>query len=132
MMNSGRTLAIRSALIPALAVEGRLAELTPADEVRLFDRGRAGDPGVERVVASIIAEVSAGGDRALYDLARRYDRVELPALGVPAEVSAGADKTIEHELRKEHEEARRAIKAMQRAKLPTTTESEIRSVVRTG
>src|SRR5690625_7138710 len=90
MMNSGRTLAIRSAPIPALAVEGRLAELTPADEVRLFDRGRAGHPGDGRVVASIIAEVSAGGDRARYALARRYERAELPALEVPAGVSAGA------------------------------------------
>lgn len=132
MMNSGRTLAIRSAPIPALAVEGRLAELTPADEVRLFDRGRAGDPGVERVVASIIAEVSAGGDRALYDLARRYDRVELPALEVPAEVIAGAVEAIEPELREALEEAMRAIEAFHRAQLPSPLEVEIRSGVRLG
>src|SRR5690625_7880919 len=117
MMNSGRTLAIRSAPIPALAVEGRLAELTPADEVRLFDRGRAGDPGVERVVASIIAEVSAGGDRALYDLARGYDRVELPALGVPAEVIAGAVEAIEPDLRAALAAAMRAVAGVHGARV---------------
>ncbi len=58
-----------------LAVRGRIDALTPADEARLFDRGRATDAEVERTVAAILADVRARGDVALRELARRFDGV---------------------------------------------------------
>lgn len=42
-------------------------------------------PDVEGVVSSIIADVRARGDAALYDYARKFDRAELSSLEVSAE-----------------------------------------------
>jgi len=64
---------------------GRLSGLAP-DELRsLLSRAQtdAGEQELCAQVASILAEVRAGGDAALRDLARRFDRVSLESLEVP-------------------------------------------------
>ena len=43
----------------------------------IAERATAGDTGVESAVREIIAEVRTGGDRALVDATRRFDRVDV-------------------------------------------------------
>src|SRR5215467_15147644 len=55
---------------------------------------------VEAAVRAIIAEVVAGGDRALIELTREFDRVDLERVGMrvmPAEIAAAcAVRSEEH------------------------------------
>ena len=60
-----------------------IADLTEADRTRLFERSTSTDDAVRSTVARILSEVRTGGDDALRDLARTYDRVTLDALEVP-------------------------------------------------
>lgn len=68
---------------------------------------RPGAPGadVAEAVASIIAEVRSGGDRALRELTKRFDGVELGDLEIPTEDIAAALRRISPELRRALETA---------------------------
>src|SRR5262249_56209842 len=59
-----------------------------AERFRAFlDTKREISEDVEQAVRAIIADVAARGDRALIELTRRFDRVDLDATGI--KVSAG-------------------------------------------
>jgi histidinol dehydrogenase len=115
-----------------LAVVGRLDALDAEGERRLFDRGRAADPGVARAVAEVLADVGTRGDAALFDLARRFDRVELDALEVPRAAWYDALQKLPAAVRAALEQAADAIARFHRAQLPAPLELEVRPGVRLG
>jgi histidinol dehydrogenase len=117
---------------PAVAVTGRLETLSREQERRLFDRGRATDPGVARAVADVVAAVRAGGDAALRDLARRFDGVELAALEVPRERWQAALAKLPAGVRDGLRQAAAAIACFHRAQLPAPLEVEVSPGVRVG
>ena len=117
---------------PVIAVEKPLARLGPEDEARLFDRGRATDPAVERAVAAIVADVRERGDEALRELARRFDRVELETLEVPRAAWGAALEALDPAVRRALEQAAAAIEAFHRAQLPPPLEVEVRPGIRLG
>lgn len=122
----------RTQMAPQIAVRKPLRHLNGEDEARLFDRGRATDPTVERAVAAIVADVRDRGDDALREMARRYDRVELDAVEVPSEAGAAALEALDPEIRAALEQAIDHIAAFHRAQLPPPLEVEIRPGVRLG
>lgn len=115
-----------------IAIEGSVAGLAPGDETRLFARGRGHDPGVERAVAAIVADVRARGDDALRELARRVDGVELDALEVPRATLDAALASLDASVRAALEQATDAISTFHRAQLPSPLEMEVRPGVRLG
>src|SRR3954462_12773381 len=58
---------------------------------------REASADVEQVVRTIIADVAARGDRALIDLSKKFDRVDLDKTGlrVSADEIAGAAKSCD-------------------------------------
>ena len=116
----------------AVTVTGRLETLSGDQERRLFDRGRATDPGVARAVADVVAAVRADGDAALRDLARRFDGVELAALEVPRERWQAALAELPAEVRDGLRQAAAAIARFHRAQLPAPLEVEVSPGVRVG
>lgn len=62
-----------------------------ADFRALLAEKREVSSDVDSAVASIIADVRAGGDKALIELSKRYDAVDLTAIGIavtPSEIDA--------------------------------------------
>ena len=63
-----------------------------AEKFRAFlDTKREASADVEQAVREIIADVAARGDAALIELTRKFDRVDLAAIGMrvsPAELDA--------------------------------------------
>jgi histidinol dehydrogenase len=75
---------------------------------------------VEDAVRKIIADVVARGDRALIDLSRKFDRIDLDAVGMrvtPAEIAAAA-KMCDPEALAALRFARERIEAYHRRQLP--------------
>ena len=73
------------------------AELGVAGVIRTLERPPgATDPAIARQVARIVAAVRKGGDAALLDCTRRFDRVTLtaPALAVRPEEYAAAERAV--------------------------------------
>jgi histidinol dehydrogenase len=75
---------------------------------------------VEAVVRAIIADVAARGDRALTELTRRFDRVDLDKIGIRVEDSAldAALGSIDREIRAALELAKARIETHHRRQLP--------------
>lgn len=117
---------------PDLAVRGRIGCLPPDDEARLLDRGRTTDAEVERVVASLIADVRDRRDDALRDQTRRFDGVALSAIEVPRSICDAALDALDPAVRTALEEAAASIAAFHRAQLPPPLEVEVRPGVRLG
>lgn len=117
---------------PALAVTGRLAELTPEQEALLLNRGRAGDADVEIAVRALVEDVRRRGDAALREQALRFDRAALASLEVPREAWDAALAALEPAVRAGLEEAARNIAAFHRAQLPPPLEVEVSPGVRLG
>ena len=120
---------------PAIAVEGAVGLLTPAQESVLLSRGRAADPGVARAVADVVEEVRTGDDEALRALARRFDGVELTALEVPRAAIERALAELAPDVRGALQQAADAIAAFHRAQLASLVEPlelELRPGVRLG
>jgi histidinol dehydrogenase len=82
-----------------LLARGRLADLDAATLARLLDRTPTDDPMLAESVARLIADVRARGDRALLEMAERFDGVRLAGLEVPREEWAEAVAALEPELR---------------------------------
>ena len=106
------------------AVRGDLATLSAAQRARLFDRGRAADPGVEQAVSTIINDVRTRDDAALRELALRYDGAQLEALEVPRVECERALHGLQPAVRAALEEAARNIASFHRAQLPAPLEIE--------
>ncbi|MFP2913101.1 histidinol dehydrogenase, partial [Pyxidicoccus sp. 3LFB2] len=85
-----------------LRYRGPLSSLSQEDRRRLLNRVGGSDARVASRVSELIARVRDDGDRALFDLARQFDRVELTALEVPRErceaALASLDSTVREAL----------------------------------
>lgn len=117
---------------PALAVTGKLAELTAEQEALLLNRGRAGDADVEIAVRALVEDVRRRGDAALREQALRFDRAALGSLEVPREAWDEALTALEPAVRAGLEEAARNIAAFHQAQLPPPLEVEVSPGVRLG
>jgi histidinol dehydrogenase len=109
-----------------------LEALGPAEESRLFDRGRSGDEEVARSVAATLADVRARGDDALIEQALRFDGVAALRVEVPLAECRDALAALDPLLRSALEEAARNIAGCHRAQLPVPVEVEVRPGVRVG
>lgn len=117
---------------PDFAVAGRLESLGPAEEGKLFDRGRSTDPAVMEAVAAIVADVRSRRDAALIDLARRFDGVEDLRIEVPRPECRAALDRLDPRVRDALVEAAGAIAVFHRAQMPAPLEVEVRPGVRLG
>jgi len=54
-----------------------LSELSAGDRSSLLQRAKESDRDVRERTSSILARVRVAGDRALFEMAREYDNVEL-------------------------------------------------------
>ncbi|AKQ65759.1 Histidinol dehydrogenase [Myxococcus hansupus] len=86
-----------------------MSSLAREDLRRLMDRSAGSDARVATRVRELIARVRADGDRALFELARQLDRVELKALEVPRSVCEAALAALEPSVREALARAARNI-----------------------
>ncbi|MEX1184306.1 MAG: histidinol dehydrogenase [Gemmatimonadota bacterium] len=126
---AGRPGAVAAA---GFAVVGAVGALGEGERARLFDRGRATDPGVERDVRAIIGEVRGRGDEALREMALRFDGARLDALEVPRAAWEQALAELDPTVRAALERAAANIAAFHTAQLPETLEVETEPGVRLG
>ncbi len=82
---------------------------------------RERDPGVDDEVRAIIAEVRARGDRALIEFTRRFDGLDLEALGmrVGADEIAASEAAVDEAVLAALKLAAERIEAHHRRQLPT-------------
>ncbi|WP_415835321.1 histidinol dehydrogenase, partial [Corallococcus soli] len=110
---------------PVLKYQGALAALTSEARRRLLERGGAEcDTQVAARVQAIIARVREEGDRALFDFARQFDRVELEALEVPRARWDAALESLPSGVRAALERAARNIARAHAAQRPLAMEVE--------
>jgi histidinol dehydrogenase len=114
------------------AVTGELARLDDTQRARLFDRGRATDPEVERIVRSVIDDVRVRGDDVLRELALRFDGARLDALEVPRAACTAALEALDADVRAALEQAATNIATFHRAQLPEPLEMEPQQGIRLG
>ncbi|MCY1033873.1 histidinol dehydrogenase [Corallococcus sp. BB11-1] len=108
-----------------LKYQGALAALTSEARRRLLERGGAeSDTQVAARVQAIIARVREEGDRALFDFARQFDRVELEALEVPRARWDAALESLPSGVRAALERAARNIARAHAAQRPLAMEVE--------
>lgn len=117
---------------PTFAIEGRLADLTRAEEGRLLERGRRGDARVSASVAGLIEDVRRRGARAVREQALRFDGVDPGELQVPPELCEEALDALPGDLRAALTLAARNIEAFHRAQLRPSLEVEIAPGLRLG
>ncbi|MFP2899745.1 histidinol dehydrogenase, partial [Corallococcus sp. 4LFB] len=109
---------------PVLKYQGDLSALEPDALRKLLARTGESDAQVASRVQAIIARVRAEGDRALFDFAREFDRVELQALEVPRARWDAALESIPSGVREALTRAARNITRAHAAQRPQATEVE--------
>ncbi|ATB48512.1 histidinol dehydrogenase [Corallococcus macrosporus] len=115
-----------------LRYRGPLSGLSREDRQRLLDRASGSDARVALRVRELIARVRADGDKALFDLARQFDRVELKALEVPREACAAALAALEPAVREALARAARNIALAHAPQKPRLVEVETEPGVLVG
>ena len=113
-----------------LLARGRLADLAPETVVRLLERAPTDDPGLAESVASLIADVRARGDRALLEMAERFDGVRLESLEVPREAWEHAVASLDPSVRAALERAAGNIRRFHMAQIPADVSLEVEPGVR--
>lgn len=111
-----------------LAIRKPLAQLTSGERTRLLDRRPSDEPELADRVRLILDRVRRDGDRALREMAREFDGVDLQDLEVPRELWDDAIRTLDPALRQDLEEAVRNIDVFHRAQIP----GDIQVAVRPG
>ena len=101
-----------------------LHELSNADRDSIFQRAKQLDAEVRERTANILRRVRVDGDRALFDMAREYDRVVLESLEVPTDVRRRALASLDRGVHAALERAARNILAVHSAAPPQTIEVE--------
>ncbi|WP_375759064.1 histidinol dehydrogenase [Corallococcus exercitus] len=109
---------------PVLKYQGALSALEPEARRRLLARTEESDAQVASRVQALIARVRAEGDRALFDFAREFDRVELQALEVPRARWDAALESIPSGVREALTRAARNIARAHAAQRPQAIEVE--------
>ncbi|CAM4160819.1 histidinol dehydrogenase [Corallococcus exiguus] len=107
-----------------LKYQGALSSLAPDARRRLLARTGESDALVASRVQALIARVRTEGDRALFDFAREFDRVELAALEVPRERWSAALESIPSDVREALTRAARNIARAHAAQRPQAIEVE--------
>ncbi|NPC72140.1 histidinol dehydrogenase [Corallococcus exiguus] len=107
-----------------LKYQGALSSLEPDARRRLMARTGESDALVASRVQALIARVRTEGDRALFDFAREFDRVELAALEVPRERWTAALESIPSDVREALTRAARNIARAHAAQRPQAIEVE--------
>ena len=107
----------------ALRFRGPLSALSVDDRRALFDRSSSTDATVNAAVASIIADVRIRGDRALRELAARFDPAVPEHLEIPRDVRRRALDAIDPALRRAMQRSADNIAAVQGASLPKSVVS---------
>lgn len=113
-----------------LFARGPLAGLRPSELARLLDRAPADDPDLPASVARIVADVRARGDRALFEMAERFDGVRLSALEVPRAEWNRAAAALDPRVRNALERAAGNIRRFHEAQLPADVVLEVEPGVR--
>ncbi|NNC15332.1 histidinol dehydrogenase [Corallococcus exiguus] len=107
-----------------LEYQGALSSLDSDARRRLLARSGESDALVASRVQALIARVRTEGDRALFDFAREFDRVELAALEVPRERWNAALESIPSDVREALTRAARNIARAHAAQRPHAIEVE--------
>ncbi|NRD46817.1 histidinol dehydrogenase [Corallococcus exiguus] len=107
-----------------LKYQGALSSLDADARRRLMARTGESDALVASRVQALIARVRTEGDRALFDFAREFDRVELAALEVPRERWNAALESIPSDVREALTRAARNIARAHAAQRPQAIEVE--------
>ncbi len=115
-----------------LRIDKPLAQLAPRERSRLLDRRPADEPELTDQVRVLLARVRREGDRALREMAREFDGVELPGLEVPRELWTAAVQRLDPALLQNLEEASRNIHAFHRAQIPEDIQVTVRPGVTLG
>ena len=73
------------------------SELDEAERARIMARSTQGifDPGLMASISGIFADVKARGDAAVIDATKRFDKVDISAVLVPAEEIARAHAELD-------------------------------------
>ncbi|MCY1022427.1 histidinol dehydrogenase [Pyxidicoccus sp. MSG2] len=107
-----------------LRYRGPLSALSAEDRRRLLNRAGGSDARVASRVSELIARVRDDGDRALFELARQFDRVELKSLEVPRERCEQALASLDSSVRDALTRAARNIARAHEAQKPRAVEIE--------
>jgi len=106
-----------------LRFRGAASALSPDDLRALFQRLTFGRAAVQSSVQEIIARVQRDGDRALFEMAREYDRVALEQLEIPREALRRALDKLDPPLRRALERSADNVARVHRAFLPRASET---------
>jgi histidinol dehydrogenase len=115
-----------------LFVRKPLAQLTSEERSRLLDRRPLDEPKLADRVRIILDRVRRDGDRALREMAREFDGVDIQDLEIPRELWDDAMRTLDPALRKDLEEAVRNIDTFHRAQIPADMHLTVRPGVTLG
>lgn len=115
-----------------IAVEGDVAGLSDAQRRLLLQRRPSDEGDVQAATRDLLARVRRDGDAALFDFARRFDGVTLPALEVPRECWGEALESLDADVTAALSRAARNIEAFHRAQIPADVELEVEPGVRLG
>ncbi|MSR22075.1 MAG: histidinol dehydrogenase [Gemmatimonadetes bacterium] len=115
-----------------IAVEGRISELTAAQRALLLERRPSDEAQLRDSVGAILQRVRTDGDRALLEMARDLDGVELRSLEVPRARWELASRSLDGALLRALERAARNIRVFHEAQLPGELVVEVEPGVRLG
>lgn len=110
-------------VLSSVRFRGRVGDLSASDRSMLFDRSTSADVAVRNATATIVADVRARGDVALYELAERFDGVRLSSLEVPRTAVRRALDGLPTPLRGAMERAAKNIAAVHAANRPAAIET---------
>lgn len=117
---------------PYLRFVGPIRGLSDADRRLLLERLPDDQSELSGRVRDLLAEVRTAGDRALKEMALRFDKVELQSIEVPKRDWTEALDRLSPSLRKAMERAARNIATAHRAFLPKSVEVETEPGVLVG
>jgi histidinol dehydrogenase len=103
---------------------GPIKDLSITDIRALFDRSTSSDAVVRARTAEIIADVQTRRDRALLEMAERYDGARIDALEVPRALRSAALDDLDPPLRAAMERTAANVRRAHAAFLPTAAECE--------
>lgn len=122
----------RPATCTTIRYTGALRSLSPDDRTRLLERAPAPESDVGAATVAIIRDVRLRGDRALLELAGRFDGATLESVEVPSLARRAALESLEPDVRRAMERAARNIASVHRVSLPVAMETEPEPGVRIG
>jgi histidinol dehydrogenase len=110
----------------------RILKLTPASEKKLFEARKKRDIEAEHVAAEIVADVRKSGDKALFELTRKLDGIDLKkdGLWIGVKEIAAARRTADKELVRAIGHAARNVRRVAEQQKPKAWSMETEGGVR--